>query len=276
MIDELSHELAAVGIRGRLRSRILAEAEDHLLSDSAAEARFGAPREIANAFAVALGTEASKRAATIAFVGLGVAGAVYAFAFAGVTVTSRPSADSGAAALALIAVIIAPQVSFVAGSLALLRAWRLRRAPALPTAELITINRRTTVALVAGIATMAGAVAYSLLLRAQLPSWLVLFTAVAAPAAAIGIVLAMVPAVRARRLRPRLAGTAGDVFDDLGLTRTSPWRFACRVALIVGSVVWLQAAIRGDPLDGLVLGVYEALACMLGFAVFGKYLRLRQ
>jgi hypothetical protein len=122
---------------------------------------------------------------------------------------------------------------------------------------------------------MAGLVAYVLLLRAELPSWLVVFTTVAASAAAVPIVLATIPASSAARLRPRTAGSAGDIFDDLGLTRTSPWRFARRVALAVALVVWLQAAVQGDPLDGLVIGLYEAVACMAGYAVLGKYLRLR-
>jgi hypothetical protein len=43
----LERELAAVGIRGRLRQRILAESEDHLRSDSEAVDRFGPPRRVA-------------------------------------------------------------------------------------------------------------------------------------------------------------------------------------------------------------------------------------
>ena len=58
--DELSAELGAVGIRGRLARRILAEVDDHLLSDPASEERFGRPREIAEAFAAELGTQASR------------------------------------------------------------------------------------------------------------------------------------------------------------------------------------------------------------------------
>ena len=151
MIDELGRELAAVGIRGRLRARILTETDAHIRSDPEAAARFGEPREIANAFAAELGTYGSRRAATRAFVALGIAGAVYAAAFIGASVTSNPSVDTASASLALMVVIVAPQVSFVAGSLALLRSLRLRRSPVLSTAELTTINRRTIVALVSGL-----------------------------------------------------------------------------------------------------------------------------
>ena len=276
MIDELARELVAVGFRGRLRARILAEADDHVHSDPEGAAHFGEPREIANAFAAELGTQASRRVATRAFVALGIAGAVYAAAFIGAAVTSHPSVDSASASLALMVVVVAPQVSFVSGSLALLRALRLRRSPVLPTAELTTINRRTAVALVSGLAAMAGLVAYALALRSQLPSWLVAFTTAGALAAALPIVLVTIPAASAARLRPRVAGTAGDVFDDLGLAPTSPWRFARRVAAAVGFVVWLQAAVQGDPLDGLVIGLFEAVACLSGFALFGKYLGLRR
>ena len=54
------------------------------------------------------------------------------------------------------------------------------------------------------------------------------------------------------------------MFDDLGLVRfrTEPWRFARRVAAGVGLVVWLAAAVQGDPLDGLLSGVAEGLACL--------------
>ena len=47
VLAELESELTAVGIRGRLRRRILAESEDHLRSDPEAVSRFGPPRRVA-------------------------------------------------------------------------------------------------------------------------------------------------------------------------------------------------------------------------------------
>jgi hypothetical protein len=47
VLSELDHELAALGIGGRLRRRILAESEDHLRSDPEAVNRFGSPRCVA-------------------------------------------------------------------------------------------------------------------------------------------------------------------------------------------------------------------------------------
>lgn len=274
-LDELGRELGAVGIGGRLRRRILAEADDHLHSDPDALGRFGTAREVANSFAAELGTHAARRASFGAFAALAVAGAVYTAAFVAVGVTGAPSADGALAPLALIAIIVAPQVAFVAGGLALLRSLRHRAEVALPTAELRTINRRTRVALAAGLVTMGALALYSAALRAELPHWIVAFVLASTPAAAALLVLAALPAAGAARYRPRTDGVAGDVFDDLGMARIGPWRFARRVALGVGAIVWLQAAVQGDPLDGFVLGIYEAIACLGGFAVLGRYLSLR-
>jgi hypothetical protein len=47
LLAELERELTAVGVRGRLKRRILAEAEDHLRSDPAGVGRFGSPRRVA-------------------------------------------------------------------------------------------------------------------------------------------------------------------------------------------------------------------------------------
>ena len=115
-VRELSRELAAVGIRGRLRARILVESEDHLRSDPEGAERFGSPSMVANAFASELGARASRRAAIGAFVALGLAGAVYAVSFVGGSFAHQPPPDEWPldAALALAVVIFAPQVAFVA------------------------------------------------------------------------------------------------------------------------------------------------------------------
>ena len=273
MIDELSRELGAVGIRGRLRRRILTEAADHVQCDADAPARFGDPREVANAFAAELGARASRRAAVSAFLALAIAGLVYAFAW----VSARPPAPDTWPALAVLVfpvLIVAPQVSFVTGVLALVRSVR-RRETVLPSAELTVINRRTSVALGAGLATMAALMVFAVALRDAMPDWWVVTTLAGALVASALLLLAALPVAGAARFRPQVAGEAGDLFDDLGFGRTDPWRFAGRVALAVGLVVWLAAAVQGDPLDGLIQGTAEALACLGGFAVFGRFLGLR-
>jgi hypothetical protein len=273
VIDELSRELGAVGIRGRLRRRILTEAADHVQCDADAAARFGDPHEVANAFAAELGARASRRAAVSAFLALGVAGLVYAAAWAG----ARPPAPDTWPALALLVfpvLIVAPQVSFVTGVLALVRSLR-RRERVLPSAELTVINRRTSVALAAGLATMVALIAFAAALRDAMPGWWVASAVGGALVASALLLLAALPVAGASRFRPQVAGEAGDLFADLGFGRTDPWRFARRVALALGLVVWLAAAVQGDPLDGLIQGTAEALACLGGFAVFGRFLGLR-
>jgi hypothetical protein len=276
-LEALDLELVDVGIPARLRHRILAECEDHLRSDDGALDRFGSPAEVANAFAAELGARTSRRAAVGAFAALGVAGAVYAVSFVGASFAGHPAPDTWPllALLALVTVILAPQVSFVAGSLALVRVLR-RREAVLPSAELRVINRRTGVALVFGIVTMVALAILAFELRNDSAGWWVALSLVGAALAIPLLVLAALPAAVAARLKPRVAGEPGDLFDDLGFARLPPWRFAGLVAVGMGLVVFLAALIQGDPFDGALNGTAEALACLAGFAALGRYLGLRR
>jgi hypothetical protein len=258
-LEDLGRELRAHGVRGSTRCRILAEVIDHLDSDPAAEERFGSPRQLANEFAADLGTRASRRSAVAAFAALAVSGVVYAVLFLSLSPQSIQSSTSSAAAL-----IIAPQVAFVAGALALVRAFRTRNWR-LTTAELTVLRRRAGTGLVFGVVTM-GALALS---ADSTPAYL------STAGATILLVGAAVPLVAAARFRPQLAGSAGDVFDDLGLAHGDPWRLALWIALAVGAAVWIAGIAQGDPIDGLVRGGFEAAACLAGFAALGRYLGLR-
>lgn len=279
-LEELSCELVAHGIRGRTRRRILVEVDDHLRSDSEAEERFGSAPEVANSFAAELGAQASRRAAVSAFAALGVAGAVYAASFASLSFASPPSEtlDPALGALAFMVIIVAPQISFVAGVLAFARALRRRRERTIPTRELIVIRRRTGVALLFGLLTMAALSLYAYEFQAVLAGWWVALTYISTAGASLLLALAAVPALAATHVRPRIAGEAGDVLADIGVRRLGddPWRFARRVAVAVGLLVSLAAAVQGDPLDGLIQGLFEGLACLGGFAVLGRYLGLRR
>jgi hypothetical protein len=278
-LDELSHELVAHGIRGRTRRRILLEADDHLRSDPDAQKRFGSAREVANTFAAELGAQASRRAAVSAFAALGVAGAVYAVSFVSLGFASPPTEtlEPALGALAFALMIVAPQVSFVAGALAVLRTLRRRRERVIPTSELVVIRRRTGVALLFGLLTMAALSLYAYEFRADLAGWWLTLTYTSTAGASVVLALAAAPALTATRLRPQVGGEAGDVFADVGVSfGDDPWRFARFVAIAAGLVVWLAAAAQGDPFDGLVQGVFEGLACFGGFAVLGKYLGLRR
>jgi hypothetical protein len=278
-LAELARQLAAVGIRGRLRRRILAESEDHLRTGDGALDRFGSPAEVANAFAAELGARASRRAAVGAFLALGVAGAVYAVSFLSAAFAGQPPPDTWSflAQLAFAIGIVAPQVSFVAGSLALVRVLR-RREHVLPSAELTVLNRRTGVALLFGLVTMVALGVFAFELRSEIAGWWVALTVAGVGFATPLLVLAALPAAGAARLRPQVAGDPGDVFDDLGLPgyRRDPWRFARHVAIGLGLVVFLVGAVQGDPTDGAIRGIAETIACLAGFAALGRYLGLRR
>src|SRR5262249_4638803 len=135
--------------------------------------------------------------------------------------------------------------------------------------------RRTGVALAFGLATMGALALYAHEFRPALAGWWVTLTYASTVAASSLLIAATVPTIRAARLRPEIAGAAGDVFDDLGF-RLEPWRFASLVAVGVGLAVWVAGIAQGDPIDGLLRGVLEGLACLGGFAVLGRYLGLRR
>ena len=232
---------------------------------------------MANAFAAELGTTKSRRAARGTFAALAIAGAVYTVAFVSASFARVPASDTfpAPALLAFAAIVFAPQIAFVAGILALVRSLR-RREPVLPTAELRVINRRTALALLSGLVTMTALGVFAFELRAELAGWWVTFTFAGTAVASGALLLAAVPSTGAVLLRPRVAGDAGDVFDDLGFGRTDPWRFARRVAFAAGIAVWVAGIVQGDPLDGALRGLMEAAVCLGGFAVFGRFLALRR
>jgi hypothetical protein len=122
---------------------------------------------------------------------------------------------------------------------------------------------------------MAALAILALELRDRSADWWVTLTLVGAFIAAPLLALAAMPLMRASRLRPQVAGQAGDVFDDIGLGRTGPLRFALLVSIGLGLVVFLSAAAQGDPFDGALNAAGEAVACLSGFALFGRYLGLR-
>ena len=276
-VDELAAELGRLGVRGRFRRRILAEVDDHLRSDEEAESRFGSPNVVANGFAAELGTRASRHAAVVGFFALGVAGGVFAACLAGLSLAGRSAVEPPAAAVASLVLIIAPQVAFVSGTLALLRVVRRRNDGVFTSAERVMVNRRTSLALAAGLATMGALAVLGIEHRHELAHWWAGFTLIATLAASILLLLAAVSAIRAIRLHAQVPGPAGDMFDDVGFVRyrDQPWRFAARVALLVGLAVWVAGIAASDPIDGLLRAVFEALACLGGFAVLGRYLGLR-
>jgi hypothetical protein len=292
-LRDLSAEMGRRGVRGRVRRRILAEVTDHLHCDETAVERFGAPPEIAAHFADQLGSAATVRSVRWGFAALAVAGVACAMGMTqfwlpgvwGGGAQGQVAGSAPATVVAFLVAIMAAQVSLVAGGLGLLRTIRRRRTPVLPSAEVAIIRRRMAVALVSGLVCMSG-LAYLLAsihgverVLSVPESGEVLL--VAAGAAAIVLAAAWIPVMRASRIRVEAAGTAGDVFDDLGRVvpsplRGHPWVFAGGVAALLGIVVLAAGIVVSDGYDGALRAMAEVAACLAGFALLGRYLGLRR
>jgi hypothetical protein len=236
--EELSRELGAVGIRGRLRARILAEASEHLLDGAAQD--FGDPRMLARQFAEELGAAEARRAARWSFAALALAGCVYAAAF--LQLSARGGDVIGPQLAAAVGMILLPQVSFVAGALA-----PVARSPRIAV-------RRASLGLAAGAGSLG--CAWALGWRSGLP--------LAVAGIALGV--AAVATVRAARIR-----TATAPFE-LQLS----WRAALVVAAFAALAVGVAGASGGDPGEGVRNALAESIACMSGFAVFGKAIGIRR
>jgi hypothetical protein len=279
-LRELGEELGAVGIRGLRRRRILAETADHL-RESGDPARFGEPRLIAARFADELGTSAARRAAFSSFFALAPAGIAFALLLGlnrpGPDITSARTLPLGIAAACVIA--LAPQISLAAGLLAVALAWRFRATATAPAAAIALLRRRTAVALGGGAATLGGLAVYAVEYSSGLPGWWTTLAFAATGAGVVPLAAAAVLLGRCARLRPRAAGAAGDVFDDLAplvdrlplRLRGRPWRFCLLFAAAVGLL-----ALAGGGLDeGPRNAVAEFVAICGGFATLGRFLGLR-
>lgn len=275
MIDrylrELERDLSARGVRGRAAERVLAEARDHLLESGEVES-FGPSDRIADEIAAQLATTRTIRSTYGAFAALAAAGLSYlAFlALAGQPdlFAARHEAIGIAAALGL---VLAPQVAFVGGCLALLRALRLRSASSpISAEELAVIRTRTTVALASGGLTAVAMAVWAVEYRQ--PGWLLVLPAIAAAALAAGARAVL----RAAEPQAIDGGAAGDVFDDLGF-RVDPWAFALLFAALIGLLGFAGGWVaEGDPGSGFVRGGFEAVAVLACFTLLGRRLALRR
>lgn len=270
MIDDLERELAAVGIRGRQRRRILAEFADHLACDPRAE--LGDPRMLAAEFADELASDAARRIALWAFGALSVV--ALALAVPRLFLPTVPDIAGGSslvlAGFATVTMVVGAQLAFVAGSLAALRAWRLRGARALPAAEVVVLRRRVGVALAGGAATAAGSGLYVVNFWSVVPMWWTAVTLAAAGTAALPIGATAAAQARASSLRPSIAGTPGGLSADLGaLGRPGLIGAAAVLAMLVGTSV-----AEGSLIDGALRAGFEAVAFAACFVSFRRFLVL--
>lgn len=280
--DELARELSEVGIRGSLRHRILAEVSDHLECDP--DAQLGSPAALARQFADELGTARTRRAVWSGFAALALAGLLVVAAF----LTSGPVGFFGqhgnyptttVTEVGAFLTVVAGQVAFAAGVLALLGVWSRGHGRLLDRRDAVILHRRMAVAIVSALVALAGLA----LLGAGRPhlgthAWTV-FTAVAAGVGAAGLLAAVPGLLTARGVRPAAPGEPGDIFQDFGpfsprALRGHPWWLALGVAGALAVGVAFLGAVHDDPYDGVLRGLLEGGMCLAGFGVLGLYLGL--
>jgi hypothetical protein len=297
-LDELAATLDALGVHDRSAHRVLAEARDHLEQAAseghdAAIDRFGDVDEIGRMIAAELATSGT-RAATywvfgaLALVGLAFVGLLALVPAAGGWPDIFAGRFSAVGPLLGIALFVLPQVAFVSGCLALLRAFRLRRASSVSDAELSLLRRRSAVGLAATGGAIVALALFALDFSVELARWWGWTTAAACVALTVPLAVASVRLARSASPVAPGGGSAGDVFDDLAplfefepvrrlYLPAHPWRFAALSAVAVALVGiaggWYA---EGDPGSGIVRGGFEAVALLICFAVLGRTLGLRQ
>jgi hypothetical protein len=272
-LDELDRELDRVGITGARRTRILAEAADHL-AESDPEA-FGDPRTIAQAFADDLAATGSTRTALRAFAALSVAGLGFAAGWLLVPAAGGwgNSASAWSVPLAIVGVLgmlVCCQVSFATGLLALLQALRLRRERTVPAAEVALLLRRTRLALAFGAAAMLSLALYASV--SDLAWWYSVAVGIGGVVLTVPLVAVAASERPVARIRSSVAGEAGDVFDDLPLrVPRRPWLLCFAVA----GAVALAGLVAGGIDEGPRNAIVEALLVIACFAARGRGLGLR-
>ena len=260
----LRTELARVGIRGRLAQRIVRELEDHLRCDPGAD--LGGPREIAERFAEELRVPRTRRATYAGIGALALAAVALGASSKGVSVAGGwPDAFGVRGAIVAVdglLIVLAGQVAFVAGVLAI---WRVLRRPSDPD-ELRLVQRRLGFALAAGAVVTAGQALQSVALHPLLPAW---WFALALPAA---VVPALVLGAAAHGLREAVALTP----RVEPRPRVFPWRLVIAIGVGAALLITVGSAYTEDSwAEGISRGVLEAVAFAVCFAVFGRRLGIR-
>lgn len=281
-IDTLDAELSNAGIPAARRRRILDEFADHLHEDPGAE--LGAPRALAGQFADELGTRLARTTAFRAFAALALVGtALVAMLLAvgrmrGLTLGNNQTATPDWAAPILMFSVLGGQLALAAGGAALLRAWRLREQAVINRREATVLARRAAVGVVAGAVALLALPALAVAFHRQAgtlwdtSAWIVFGLGLLTLAAALHSLRLGI------RLRPELDGQAGDLISDLGQwapQRLTPTRAAWLLATAIVVALGLLGLVTDDPFDGLARGLADALACLAGFAVLGRYLGLQ-
>lgn len=260
--SELRAELARNGIRGALADRIVAELDDHLACDPAANV--GAPSEIAARFAAELRVARTRRASVGAVAALALCAVLLAVVAAGTNRAGYPVRTSTTSALAGLGILAFAQIAFVAGVLALVRGLRGRGAGDLRLAQ-----RRAFVALAAG-----GGLCVCLVVQGAAARPMPLWWHVVSFAAALVPVPGLVWAARAQHAAASITPDA----PAAGLSADLP--VSPRVALfalgaIVTALIVAQGIVGERSLnEGFTRGSIEAAGLALGVVLLGRPLGL--
>jgi hypothetical protein len=259
--SELRAELRRVGVDARRARRIELELADHRRCDPAAE--LGTPHEIAERFAAELQLPLTLRAGKIGFAALAstatmLCASVLAFAAA----DAWAQADLFEARGAVVAVagsvaLIAAQLSFVAGVLALV--------PLLRRQGLRLAQRRLSVALWAALAVTMAELVQAVALASYVPRWLTVLMLAAAVVPALLLAASVRSVHRAARL------TADAVFRPA----IPPGVLGAVAVLAVALMTVGGAVAERSWQEGLTRGVLEAAGIGICFAAFARRLALR-
>lgn len=286
-IGEFEEELRRRGVRAATRRRLLDEFSDHIACEQEVRielTRLGAAREIAGQYAEELATDETRHAALGGFAALALAAIALVVSQAALGRIGYPGFNHGTSTplsvIAIVAMVVGAQVALVGGTLAAWRALTRRRAPSLPSAEIALIQRRTRLALAAGLTTTGGLLLYVVNFLNVLPAWWLALSGSLAALASGALVAAWRANAHSAATVSLAPGPAGDVFDDLPPLRTlrsHPLRLVTLAALAVGAamtlIVWHA---EHSLVEGLERGGFEALALAACFALFGRAIGARR
>ncbi len=282
-LEQLDQQLAVAGVPRARRARIAAEFADHLRENPNAE--LGRPEDLARQFAEELGSWTLRAAAFRTFAALAFAGCALLVMFVAVGRVRALTLYGGQhhampawVSPLLLAAALAAQVALAAGGLALLRAWRLRRDAVIRAADARILARRAALGLFSGVIALsalpATAIAFPHAIGStwRLAAWPVTVLAL------LALLSALPQLLRGLRLRPRGSGPAGDLRDDLEVV--VPWAPSPRAtAMLLSATIIVAFTVLGlltdDPYDGMLRGMADGLACLVGYALLGDYLGLR-
>jgi len=297
-LHELECELRRVGVGGADAQRLLQEAREHLRDaarehgEAGAVAAFGPAQSLAAVVAAELATSRTRWAAYLAFAALAPAGLAYAVLFLTAPAAHASEAVSGAVPglgpLAFAGAVFFPQLAFVCGVLAVVRAARARAETELPAADLAVVRRRTGFALAAGALTLASVAVFALDQHSVVRGWWLAASLVALGVFTPALAMVGIANVRAGRPAAGAGGLTGTAVDDVAAVIASvpvlsgirvpsePRRFALAVAAVAALAVAVAGIAQGDPFDGATRAVAEGVAVLGCYCMFGRQLGLRR